>query len=58
MSKDELLEELYLRLLHQGPGFNTNIEFWDPTEEAIELYEKISSSIMEVEINGFEFKNR
>lgn len=44
MSKDELLEELYLRLLHQGPGFNTSIEFWDPTEEAVEIYDLIVKS--------------
>jgi len=41
--QEELLEELYLLILSKGPGYMnySNIEFWDPTLETIELYEEI-----------------
>lgn len=40
-SREELLEELYFLLLSKGPGFNSQVEFWDPTSEAIVLLEEL-----------------
>lgn len=43
-SKEELLEELYLLLLSKGPS-SDQIEFWDPTLDAIILLEEIEFRI-------------
>lgn len=40
-TRKELLEELYLLLLEQGPGYNSQIEFWDPTLEAVIIFEEL-----------------
>lgn len=39
-----LLEELYLTLLSSGPGYRSDIEYWDPTLDAIILLEDLYGS--------------
>lgn len=35
LNSSDPLVELYLILLDKGPGYGSQIEFWDPTAEAL-----------------------